>query len=375
MASSIISVSTFDTVDVKEDQKTEFKRSIFISPETHMPGAKQMHVIAETLAAFMNAEGGMLYIGVSDAGKICGMEDDLAILASQPSDVAVHTVRHDDSAFTYGNTADKYELKIRSIVQAYLSPNANALVGQIVTKPVGVGRKPVCRVVCKPCAPDEIVYSYRKYGKDKPEVAEIILRIGNQKRTLQGEERDGFVRNRVMAGVDKQLAAIRATVAAEGGGKSHGDSALATSVRELLAHFDAQKLHGVSVSVSGGQPFAEAAVTAAKKPKALAWEGCHYAEVSGWQELVLKVLEKLQEIDATKFDVLVEEATFRKHLVKIAKPKEKHPDCYATKFGAEGKVRVKKSLGNKVYLWQEDKALRKMIAAFGVDVSKFMFVA
>ena len=40
----------------------------------------------------------------------------------------------------------------------------------------------------------------------------------------------------------------------------------------------------------------------------------------------------------------------------------------------EGKVKIKKSPGNKVYLWQEDKALRKIIAAFGVDVSKFMFV-
>ena len=331
--SNVISVSTFDRVDVKEDQKTEFKRSIFISPETSAPGAKQMHVIAETLAAFMNAEGGMLYIGVNDVGQICGMEDDLTILATQASSVSVHTVRHDDSTYTYGGTPDKYELKIRSIVRAYLSSNANALVGQIATKPVN--GKPVCRVVCKPCAPDEFVYSYRKYGPNKPEAAEIFLRIGNQKKNLQGVERDEFVRKRVMAGFDKQLSAIRA---------------------------------------SGGQPFSEAAVTAAKKPKALAWEGCHYAEVSGWQELVLKVLEKLQEIDAPKFDELAGQAQFKKYLVKIAKPKERHPECYATKFGTEGSIRIKKSLGNKVYLWQEDKILRKIIAAFGVDVSKFMFV-
>ena len=38
------------------------------------------------------------------------MEDDLTILATQPSTVAVHTVRHDDTTFTYGATADKYEL-------------------------------------------------------------------------------------------------------------------------------------------------------------------------------------------------------------------------------------------------------------------------
>ena len=79
MSSRVISVSTFDMVDVQKDQKTEFKRSIFITPETHTPSAKQMHVIAETLAAFMNAEGGMLYIGVSDGGQIPGMEDDLLL--------------------------------------------------------------------------------------------------------------------------------------------------------------------------------------------------------------------------------------------------------------------------------------------------------
>ena len=180
MSSNIISVSTFDRVDIQEDQKNEFKASIFISPETHTPGAKQMHVIAETLAAFMNAEGGMLYIGVNDNGQISGMEKDLSILATQPSTVAARSVRHDDTAFTYGATADKYELKIRSIVRAFLSPNANALVGQIVTKPVN--GKSVCRVVCKPCAPDEFVYSYRKYAPNKPEVAEIFQRIGNQKK-------------------------------------------------------------------------------------------------------------------------------------------------------------------------------------------------
>lgn len=96
--------------------------------------------------------------------------------------------------------------------------------------------------------------------------------------------------------------------------------------------------------------------------------------MSGWQELVLKVLEKLQEIDAAKFDELADQLQFKKHLVKIAKPKERQPECYATKFGTEGNVRITKSLGNKVYLWQEDKILRKIITAFGVDVSKFMFV-
>ena len=80
-------------------------------------------------------------------------------------------------------------------------------------------------------------------------------------------------------------------------------------------------------------------------------------------------------VPRVKFDELAAQAEFKKQLITIQKPKEKHPDCYPAKFGAEGKVRIKKSLGNKAYLWREDMALRKIIAAFGVDVSKFMFVA
>jgi hypothetical protein len=50
-----ISVSKFDRVNVQEVQKTEFKCSISISPETHASGAKHMFIIAKThaVAKFM----------------------------------------------------------------------------------------------------------------------------------------------------------------------------------------------------------------------------------------------------------------------------------------------------------------------------------
>ena len=109
---------------------------------------------------------------------------------------------------------------------------------------------------------------------------------------------------------------------------AHGADAVLSSVRELLAKLDGQHIKGAEITVSGGQPFTEEAVTAAKKAKALAWEGQHYAEVGGWQELVLKILEKLQDIDAAKFDELAAQDEFKKQLITIRKPKEKHPDCY-----------------------------------------------
>ena len=152
MPSNVISVNTFDKVDVKEDQKTEFKTSIFIDAETNAPGIKQMLKISRTLAAFMNAEGGMLYVGVTDDKQIRGIADDLAILANSPASVAVHTVRFNDDGFTYGATEDKYELKLRAMAKAYLSPNAVNYIKSVLVRPMG--GKPVCRIEVKPCKPD-----------------------------------------------------------------------------------------------------------------------------------------------------------------------------------------------------------------------------
>lgn len=78
---------------LQENQKTEFKSSIFVDPTSGYPGVKQMIVIAETLAAFMNADGGHLYIGVRDNHEICGIEKDLQILRYHSESVVARSPR------------------------------------------------------------------------------------------------------------------------------------------------------------------------------------------------------------------------------------------------------------------------------------------
>ena len=63
-----------EKVNVCEDGKTELKSSIFFLPAGNMPDVKQMREIAASVAAFMNAEGGVLYIGVADDGTLRGIE-------------------------------------------------------------------------------------------------------------------------------------------------------------------------------------------------------------------------------------------------------------------------------------------------------------
>lgn len=370
-----ITVTQPEKINAVEGQKLEFKTSAFYAPGEHNPGLKQMRTIAETVAAFMNAEGGTLYIGIADDGTIRGIGEDLDVLAHMRSSVALKLPNMNDETYVYNGTADHYQLKLQHVFQAFLSPNHAKYIELIdFGRMTRTSHVKCCRIKVKKCADNEFVYCTEKYGPNKPVVEEIFVRIGNEKKPLQGRARDEFVEARVKAGFEAQLAVVRASVAAAGTG-AQGANAVLASVRELLAKLDSQHIQGALITVSGGQPFTEQAVTATKKPKSLAWEGQHYAEVSGWQELVLKVLEKLQELDAAKFDALAGLTEYKKQLVTIQKAREKHPDCYPTKFGADGKIRIKKSLGNKAYLWRDDMALRKIIAAFGVDVGKFMFVA
>ena len=62
----------------KEDYKTEFKTSI-VYPESSMRPdiGKQTQKILSEICAFMNADGGTLYLGVNDQGVETGVEEDL----------------------------------------------------------------------------------------------------------------------------------------------------------------------------------------------------------------------------------------------------------------------------------------------------------
>ena len=53
---------------MKESRSVEFKTSLFYTAGNEKSGEDQIGVIVRTLAAFMNSEGGALYIGLDDKG-------------------------------------------------------------------------------------------------------------------------------------------------------------------------------------------------------------------------------------------------------------------------------------------------------------------
>lgn len=323
---------------VGEGEKVEFKSSIVYSPVTHQPHSAQPFAIAKEIAAFMNTDGGTLYLGVKDDGSVCGVESDFPALGGAELQMPEKT----DADYSYKQTKDGFEQKLRNLIRFYLGEYASSKIKDPEWGKAG-GRSYVKLEV--PATDDEPVY----LGRNE----HLVYRTGSESVYLIGRARDQYTKVRFHHGA-------------------------VTDVKAMLDEFrkalEGKHIPGRTITVSGGQPFTKEAVEATKRPKSLAWDGCHYAEVSGWQGLVEKVLDKIQGIVPAKFDELAESKEFSRTLVKVSKPREKHPDCFAGRFGADGKIRVKKSIGNKVYLWNEGLFLRKFVAACGVDIGKFMFV-
>lgn len=102
----------------EETDKVEFKSTIVYPAGATAPDIDtQMFVILRTIAGFMNAKGGVLYIGVNDNGDAIGIEQDFALLNTSLKDKNV-----------YQQNKDGYENKIRSGINRYLSPIAQELV-------------------------------------------------------------------------------------------------------------------------------------------------------------------------------------------------------------------------------------------------------
>jgi ATP-dependent Lon protease len=74
--SGVEPVSDMDIIRMGESHFVEFKASLRWNIHTNAPDKKIELSVLKTLVAFMNSEGGTLYVGVSDDGEIVGVEED-----------------------------------------------------------------------------------------------------------------------------------------------------------------------------------------------------------------------------------------------------------------------------------------------------------
>lgn len=59
-----------------EGMTTEFKSTLRVNLHTGQKDPKMEHAVLKTLAAFLNSKGGILFVGVDDAGQVIGLDQD-----------------------------------------------------------------------------------------------------------------------------------------------------------------------------------------------------------------------------------------------------------------------------------------------------------
>ena len=155
-----------------EDAKKEFKSSIvYPAGETEPDIDKQLGIICRTIAGFMNANGGTLYIGVSDNGYVCGIEGDYSHLNDGKDE------------FTYKENDDQYMQKITNRICDALGRTAGTLIDMKIKEADGMK---YCTIDIKKASSPVWFYGNK-----------LFVRIVTTNRKLMGDEITQFVLNRL----------------------------------------------------------------------------------------------------------------------------------------------------------------------------------
>jgi predicted HTH transcriptional regulator len=126
-------------------------------------------VIAKTIAAFMNSEGGTLFIGVDDDGNVIGLENDYQMLKKKNS--------------------DGFELELRQSIEKYLK---NKIANEFIKlKFHKIDSQEICEINVTPTQVP--IFLYTEEGKQ-----ECYVRIGNSSKSLiEGGQRRTYLPSKV----------------------------------------------------------------------------------------------------------------------------------------------------------------------------------
>lgn len=138
-----------DRLANREDGKTERKSTFKYDLRSGGHSRTVEKAIAKTVAAFLNAEGGTLFIGVGDDGEILGLEKDYSLMKK--------------------GSSDSFERELRQSLDRYLN---DAVVNECLRISFSsIESREICEVLIQP-SPNPIVL--RDEGKE-----EFYVRVGN----------------------------------------------------------------------------------------------------------------------------------------------------------------------------------------------------
>lgn len=206
LVSSIIAVTAYGTLAARlqsprnvtvaellsqgESERVEFKSTARVNLRNRQKDLQMEQIIAKTVAAFLNSEGGNLLIGVADDGTPLGLEPDFGTLRSPD--------------------ADRFELWLRDMLTSVLGQSTAAAVG-ISIEPAPDAADPetlICRVECAP-SPRPV---YLRPVKNNA-LPEFWVRAGNSTRQLTVDQAAEYIMHRWPLGAGRAFAAqVRAAV-------------------------------------------------------------------------------------------------------------------------------------------------------------------
>lgn len=170
-AAGIFAASGHGAIDIPslmsdgESDVVEFKETARWNTRDGKRDPRMEHVIAKTVAAFLNTSGGTLIIGVNDDGQPVGLDHDFVTLR-EPN-------------------VDRFELWLRDMLQASLGKNAATLPRIRFAAFDGLD---VCAVQC-PRSPEPVFLS-------NGGTRELWVRVGNSSRSFGVDEAVTYVRRR-----------------------------------------------------------------------------------------------------------------------------------------------------------------------------------
>lgn len=158
-----------------ESQTLELKTSIAFPPgESSANIGKQLYNILKELTAFMNTDGGTLYIGIHDrTKKVIGIEGDYRFLNDDEGD---------EYSGSYKEDNDGYQLKIRNTMDRLCPSLANSLTTISFESKEG---HTYCKIDVKPARRPIFLSGTQLY-----------LRQGNRIKLLRGDEINFFIYER-----------------------------------------------------------------------------------------------------------------------------------------------------------------------------------
>ncbi|RVJ45860.1 DUF262 domain-containing protein [Sinorhizobium medicae] len=164
-------ISLEDMIDEGENEEVEFKETLRWDVRQGAVNKELEGVIMKTIAAFANAQGGTLLIGVADDGTISGLDNDYKTLN--------------------GGNRDKFELHLQTLIintfgEAFAATKLKLSFPEI-------DEKEICHVEITPAKKQIYVKLADKGGAPQDR---FYVRNGNSSREITGDQAIAYIRER-----------------------------------------------------------------------------------------------------------------------------------------------------------------------------------